>query len=185
MDNKIFSRKLSRYWLEEVVIGLELCPFAKRPYENGLVRLIENESTLESDQLSFFLDELDRLQQTPSTQLSTTLIVFINDKNDFFDFNDFVGLCEDLLIESGLEEHFQLVVFHPQFVFEGKNTLHRSNWIGRSPYPTIHILRNGEIEMALASYTDLIGIPARNEEKLLSLSEQEFRKIFYYLDTTY
>jgi hypothetical protein len=181
MDKKLSPLQISKYWLEEVVIGLNLCPFARNPYQNGLVRLIENESVLESDQLSFFLDELEHLQQTPAASLSTTLIVFSNDTNHFDDFNDFVGLCEDMLIESGLEEHFQLVAFHPQFVFEDKDILHRSNWVGRSPFPTIHILRNSEIEIALASYTDLIGISARNEGNLLSLSEQEFNKIFYYL----
>lgn len=181
MDKKLSPRELSIYWLEEIVIGLDLCPFARQPYNNGLVRLIENESTLESDQLSFFLDELEHLQQTPNTELSTTLIVFTNDENDFLDFNDFVGLCEDMLTESGLEEHFQLVVFHPQFIFEEKDPLHRAHYVGRSPYPTIHILRNAEIEMALASYTDLIGIPARNEGKILALSEEEFAKKFYYL----
>lgn len=173
------------YWLEEVVIGLNLCPFAKTPYQNGLVRLVENESTTESDQLSIFLDELEHLQQTPGAQLSTTLIAFVNDQSDFTDFNDFVGLCEDVMIESGLEEHFQLVAFHPEFILEGLESpdhpKYRSNWVGRSPYPTIHLLRNADIEMALASYSDIIGIPARNEGKLQALSDQELKKIFHYL----
>lgn len=181
MDNQMTTRELSLYWLEKVVIGLELCPFAKKPYQNGLIRLIENKSIKESDQLSFFLDELEHLQQTPHTELSTTLIVFVNDKNDFDCFNDFVGLCEDTLHDSGGEEHFQLAVFHPQFVFEDKDPLDLANWVGRSPYPTIHILRNAEIETALLNYPDVIGISARNEEKILSLSSQEFEKIFHYL----
>ena len=181
MDKIMSPRELTIYWLEKVVIGLDLCPFAKRPYENGLVRLIENESMLESDQLSFFLDELEHLQQTPSAELSTTIIFFSNDKNDFSNFNDFVGLCEDMLIESGLEEHFQLIVFHPEFLFEDKDPFHRSHLVGRSPFPIIHILRNAEIEMALASYTDLIAISARNEEKLIALSDSEVKKLFFYL----
>ncbi|MDO9180932.1 MAG: DUF1415 domain-containing protein [Bacteriovorax sp.] len=181
MHKIISSRELSIYWLEKIVIGLDLCPFARQPYNNGLVRLVENEAVSESDQLSFFLDELEHLQQTSPTELSTTLITFIKDESDFFDFNDFVGLCEDMLVESGLEEHFQLIVFHPQFIFEEKDPLHRAHWVGRSPFPTLHILRNAEIEMALASYSDLIGIPARNEGRLLSLSNEEFEKIFYYL----
>lgn len=174
-------KNVNTYWLEEIVIGLNLCPFAKVPYQNGLVRLIENESVEESDQLSFFLDELDHLQQTPAAQLSTTLIAFIKDETDFSDFNDFVGLCEEVMVESGLEEHFQLVAFHPKFMLEGLSEEDRSNWVGRSPYPTIHLLRNAEIEMALAGYSDIIGIPARNEGRLSSLSEAELKKLFYYL----
>lgn len=174
-------KNLSNYWLEEIVIGLDLCPFAKHPYQNGLVRLIESELISESDQLSFFLDELEKLQQTSPLVLSTTLIVFTNDKNDFDDFNDFIGICEDILIESGLEEHFQLVVFHPEYIFENKSFNERVNYIGRSPYPTIHILRNAEIEAALENFKDLDNITAKNEEKLNSLSEDQFQKYFYYL----
>jgi hypothetical protein len=181
MEKKLTSRELSIYWLEKIVIGLELCPFAKHPYQNGLIRLIEHESILESDQLSFFLDELELLQQTPKTELSTTLISFINDKNDFDGFNDFVGLCEDVLVDLGGEEHFQLAVFHPEFVFKDKDPLHRYNWVGRSPFPTVHILRNSEIELALTSYVDIDSISERNEEKLMKLSDLEFDNIFYYL----
>lgn len=173
--------ELTLYWLEEVVIGLDLCPFAKHPYKMGLVRISECQSALESDQLSFFLDELEHLQQSPSTTLSTTVIPFINDESDFMDFNDFVGLCEEMLVEAGLEEHIQLLVFHPQFILEGVDSLHRSHWVGRSPYPTIHLLRNAEIERALESYTDIIGISARNEQKLINLKQADFDKLFYYL----
>ena len=180
-DKQLSSKELSTYWLLEIVIGLNLCPFARTPYQNGRVRLIENESTLESDQLSFFLDELELLQQTPSSELSTTLITFIKDENNFLDFNDFVGLCEDMLSESGLEEHFQLVIFHPQFVFEDKDPMDQSQAVGRSPFPTIHILRNAEIEMALESYSDIIGISARNAETIKNLSKAEFERIFFYL----
>jgi hypothetical protein len=182
MKNQLTPRALTLYWLEKIVIGLDLCPFAKGPYERGLVRVVENESTLESDQLSFFLDELERLQQTPRTELSTTLISFINDETDFLDFNDFVGLCEDMMVESGLEEHFQLVVFHPQFVLEDIEPDDRSNWVGRAPYPIIHILRNAEIELALESYTDPVNISIYNEKKLLGLSVEEFKELFYYLE---
>ena len=180
-DKTLSSKELSTYWLEEIVIGLNLCPFARTPYQNGQVRLIENESTLESDQLSFFLDELELLQQTQSSELSTTIITFVKDENDFFDFNDFVGLCEDMIIESGLEEHFQLVIFHPQFTFEDKDPMDQSHAVGRSPFPTIHILRNAEIEIALESYSDIIGISSRNVATINNLSKADFERIFFYL----
>jgi hypothetical protein len=181
MNKKYTPKELLIYWLEEIVIGLNLCPFAKVPYVNGQVRIIENETILESDQLSFFLDELELLQQTPKTELSTTIIAYTKNKDDFSNFNDFVGLCEDMLIESGLEEHFQLVIFHPEFCLEDKSLEDLTNYVGRAPFPIIHILRNAEIEMALAGNMDLISIPERNEEALLDLSELEVKKLFFYL----
>ena len=130
MNKKYTPKELLIYWLEEIVIGLNLCPFAKVPYINGLVRIIENETILESDQLSFFLDELELIQQTPKVELSTTIIAYTKNKDDFSNFNDFVGLCEDMLLESGLEEHFQLVIFHPEFCLEDKNP-EDLMWAGR------------------------------------------------------
>lgn len=174
---------VSEYWLKEIIIGLDLCPFAKTPFNKGLIRLIDCEHIIESEQISFFLDELDHLQKKTISELSTTLIVFSKDKNDFFEFNDFVGLCEEVLKAAKLEEHFQLVVFHPEFQLEGKDSNERVNWIGRSPYPTIHILRNAEIESAQENHPDVLGIPARNESKLFSLSGEELKKLFYYLNT--
>ena len=174
---------VSEYWLKEIVIGLDLCPFAKTPYSKGLIRLIESEFTSEREQLSFFLNELDHLQQKSVLELSTTLIIFNKCKNDFLSFNDFVGLCEEMLVEAGLEEHFQLVAFHPEYLLEGRDVNDRANWIGRSPFPTIHILRNSEIESAQESYADVLGIPARNESKLYSLTEEELKKLFYYLNS--
>lgn len=174
---------VSEYWLKEIVIGLDLCPFAKNPYLKGLIRLVECEHSDEKKKLSFFLDELDHLQKKTISELSTTLIVFQNDNSDFLNFNDFVGLCEEMLEAAKLEEHFQVVVFHPEYFLEGKDLHDRANWIGRSPYPTIHILRNAEIESAIESYPDVAGIPARNESKLYSLSEEELKKLFYYLNT--
>lgn len=174
---------VSEYWLKEIVIGLDLCPFAKTPYAKGLIRIVECEHTIESEKLTFFLDELDHLQKKTILELSTTLIVFNKDKSDFLDFNDFLGLCEEMLVAAKLEEHFQVVVFHPEYLLEGKEIHDRANWIGRSPFPTIHILRNAEIEAIQESYPDVLGIPARNESKLYSLSEVELKKLFYFLNT--
>jgi hypothetical protein len=174
---------VSEYWLKEIVIGLDLCPFARIPYSKGLIRIVECEHTIESEKVSFFLDELDHLQKKTILELSTTLIVFNKEKSDFLDFNDFVGLCEEMLEAAKLEEHFQLVVFHPQFQLEGKEVNDRANWIGRSPYPTIHILRNAEIESIQENYADVLEIPARNESKLHALSEVELNKLFYFLNT--
>lgn len=172
-------RELLTYWIEEIIIGLDLCPFAKIPYQNGLVRLSLCETIRENEQKDFFLDELDLLQQTSNKILSTSLLAFNNDKKNFEDFNDFVGDCEELLIEAGLEEHFQLVFFHPQFRFENTDPDECSNWVGRSPYPVIHILRNAEIEMSIRHFD--FSIPESNKEKLKALSQDDLQKLFFFL----
>lgn len=184
MDTKHSSLKHTLYWLEEIIIGLDLCPFARVPYQKGLVRIVETNSTEINNQLSFFIDELEHLQQALSTENATTLIVFCEDKSNFLDFNDFVGACEEILAESELAEHFQLAVFHPGFYFDNTDPENQSNWVGRSPYPTIHILRNADIETALLNHPDLKSIPIRNEKLLLGLSKEQLESKFYYLAKT-
>ncbi len=169
------------YWLEEIVIGLNLCPFAKQPYKNGLVRVVISEAIDEHEQITFFLNELQHLQNEPSSKISTTIIAYTRENKNFQDFNNFVGILENLLIQSGLEEHFQLVAFHPQFQFDEIELTSPANWVGRSPYPIVHLLRNSEIEMALANNLNMEQIPMLNEEKLRALSQEELSKIFYYL----
>lgn len=127
-----------------------------------------------------FLDELEHLQQSTPTNVSTTLLVFNKCQVDFLDFSDFVGLCEELLEEAGLLEHFQLVTFHPGFYFENTNEDDVENFVNRSPYPIIHILRNAEIEMAKSRSTGL-DISLKNSEKLKSLSTVEIQKLYFYL----
>ena len=38
------SINLIKKWLEETVIGLNLCPFAKTPFEEGKIALIESQA---------------------------------------------------------------------------------------------------------------------------------------------
>lgn len=180
ITTKQAPRDLIVYWLEEIIIGLELCPFAKIPYKNGLVRIKECEAETQIEQVEAFLDELEHLQQTPSSKLSTTILVYTKNTENFLDFSDFVGLCEELLEEAGLLEHFQLVVFHPGFYFEGANPDEIANYVNRSPFPTIHLLRNAEIEMAKAR-SDGMDVSEKNRVMLNALDKSKVEKLFYYL----
>jgi hypothetical protein len=175
--------KLNQHWIEKIIIGLNLCPFVKVPYQKGLIRVRESESVDEEEMHNHFLDELELIQQSSPTVISTTLLSFVNDKSTFSDFNDFVGTCEEIAYEAGLEEHFQLVVFHPEFQMNELEFKDVENFVGRSPYPTIHLLRNAEIELAQQSFADHVLITSRNVGSLKSLPENELKELFYYLNS--
>ncbi len=181
MNKKDLMNKLSKYWLEEIVIGLDLCPFAKIPYEKGLVRFIESECTDFDEQRGIFLDEIELINESPDSEIATTLIAFTDDGQSFLDFNDFIGVCEEIIEDLELQEDFQLALFHPEYVFEKTQTNDRINFIGRSPFPVIHILRNADIERATKKSTDGESITIRNEKRLKALSEDEIKKIFHFL----
>ena len=168
-------------WVREVVVGLNLCPFARPVFESGQLRFAETDIVTETEAAEFFLDELAMIQNADPKDISTTLIGFKKWPISFYDFNDFVGWAESILEEVGLDEHFQLVVFHPDFHFEELDLNHRANLVNRSPIPAIHILRSLEVEMSLKKVQDGESISFMNQEKLESMSEDELKKYFPYL----
>ncbi|MBC7429313.1 MAG: DUF1415 domain-containing protein [Bacteriovorax sp.] len=172
---------LTKYWLENIVIGLDLCPFARIPFESGLIRVVECKKSDEDDQMIFFLEELEFLNQAMPSDVSTTVIVYPNASNDFSLFNDFIGELEFMLEEAALENIFQLVAFHPEFVFENTDSNEIGNLVNRSPFPTLHILRSEEVARAMKNPADGEVISFNNNKKLNELSSEAIDQLFYYL----
>lgn len=173
--------ELTHYWLSSIVVDLELCPFARKPFEKGAIRLIECTGNDPESWTAFLFDELEYLNEADPNQLSTTLIVYSNGPADFLDFNDLVGEFEDSLAEFGLDEHFQLVMFHPKFEFEGLDSTSTDHFINRSPYPTLQVIRAEEIANANFSPEKAEALSLANGRKLSELGKEKLKKLFYYL----
>lgn len=178
MENTL---NLTNYWLETIVVGLDLCPFARIPFEKGQIRVVECEDAGEEGQMGFFLEELEFLNQVEAADVSTTLIVYPQASSSFSEFNDFVGDLEFMLEEAGLDEIFQLVAFHPKFVFEHLDPDHLGNYVNRSPFPVLHILRSDEIARVVKNPKEGEMISFNNDKKLHSLSRESLDQLFYYL----
>ena len=163
-------------WLVKTIIGLNLCPFAKRPYDNNGIRTNSCSKKDEDSQIKFFLDELSFLQSTPG--LSTSLVVFENGNPDFINFYNLTTLLEDLIDQLNLTDEFQLVCFHPKFIFENTHTDERVNYVNRSPYPLVHIIRSVDIQNALSSPQEGEQISFNNEKTLNSLTDAQFLQHF-------
>ncbi|MBT8439155.1 MAG: DUF1415 domain-containing protein, partial [Gammaproteobacteria bacterium] len=90
-------------WLQDWVIELNLCPFARHPYEQGKVDIVSTEASDVKSVFRFILSELDRLQQTAPEELETTLVIVENALEDFDEYLDFLQLSESAISDSGLE----------------------------------------------------------------------------------
>ena len=178
MENTL---SLTKYWLENIVLGLDLCPFARIPYQKGQIRISACSDASEDEQLGHFLEELDYLHQADPNDISTTIIVYPKGSPDFYEFNDFVGDLESMLEEAQLADTFQLVAFHPRFVFVDTSFENLGNYVNRSPFPIIHILRSEEISRALKNPKDGEIISYNNDKKLHELSKETLEQLFYYL----
>lgn len=152
----------TRQWLEKAVIGLNLCPFAKAPYQKDLVRL----SVSHARHLDAFLETLDTelrlLADTAPDKLETTLLIEPVLFDDFLVFNDMLDLAEAAVSDQQLDGIIQIAPFHPQFQFADTESDDVSNFTNRSPYPTLHLIREQSIAKATAAIADPATIFERN-----------------------
>ena len=176
MKRQIIIEK-SKTWVERFVIGLNLCPFAKRPFDKGLVRFEVCESEEMESQLVAFWKEIELLENTNQEEISNTILILPNGLEDFENYLDFYHLAEQLLTDQRKQTAFQLASFHPRYQFENTQKDDLSNYTNRSPFPFIHILRIAEVANAIAHYPDVEGVPERNIQRLNEMGLEEILKL--------
>ena len=145
-------------WLELAVIGLNLCPFAKAVYVKNQVHCVVS-AAQELDALRDDLfQELKDLVACSPDKRDTTLLVIQHLLNDFYDYNDFLNVADDCLLALGLEGVIQIASFHPQYQFAGTDENDITNFTNRSPYPTLHLIREASIDRAVAAFPEAEAI---------------------------
>ena len=156
-------------WLERAVIGLNLCPFAKGVHAKGQIHYVVSAATGAEALAQDLRRELADLAAAPAEVRDTTLLMAPDCLQDFLEFNDFLGLAEDVLEELDLDGTLQIASFHPQFQFAGTGAGDVTNCTNRAPYPTLHLLREDSIDRAVQAYPEAEAIYERNMEVLEKL----------------
>lgn len=155
-----------RNWIEEAVIGLNLCPFAKAVYVKNQVRFVVSSAP----HVDAFLEELDReldlLAAADPQAIDTTLLIHPTLFADFLEFNDLTAIAEDAVEEHGLQGVLQIASFHPRFQFDGTEPDNIGNFTNRAPYPALHLLREASISRAVEAFPQPESIFDRNIETL-------------------
>jgi hypothetical protein len=149
-------------WLLQAVVGLNLCPFAKAVVTKNLVRYRACLSTEPADVLTLLREELQHLASTDELLLDTTLLIAPRLLPDFYEFNAFLSDCDDVLLDLNLDGVLQIADFHPQYTFAGEDPQGMSHFTNRTPYPTLHLLRESSIDKAVTVYPDAALIYERN-----------------------
>ncbi|EKA7390917.1 DUF1415 domain-containing protein [Vibrio parahaemolyticus] len=168
-------------WLNDVVIGLNLCPFAAKPQRNKQIKIFVSEATQEEALLEDILLQLIELSTTEPEKLETTLVVVPNMLQDFWDYNFCIDWVEGLIKQQDWEGIFQVATFHPDYCFGGAAPEDDENLTNRSPYPIFHLIREESMEKVLKHYPDPESIPDTNIARVSALSEEERKKLFPYL----
>jgi hypothetical protein len=161
--------KDTRHWVDQAVIGLNLCPFAKSVQVQGRVRYVVS-SAATVEQLIYDLGrELNALHDADPDVVDTTLLIHPQVLTDFLDYNDFLDAADALVEELGLDGELQVASFHPRYQFEGTEPDDITNYSNRSPYPTLHLLREASIDRAVEAFPEAESIFEANIETLKRL----------------
>lgn len=163
---------LTRAWLEHVVIGLNLCPFAEPVYRHQQVAFQVSRASNETDLMNDLIEAIDGLMNADPEKTDTTLLIHPQALLNFEDYNKFVGWAEDFLEESGLEADVQIASFHPDYCFAGTDANDITHNTNRSPFPMLHLLREASVDAALDALPDAAQLVEKNLDTLRDLGKE-------------
>jgi hypothetical protein len=167
----------TRTWLEEAVIGLNLCPFAKAVHVKGQIRYVVSDATDVAALEQALMEQLRDLALADPAEVDTTLLIHPLVLQDFEDFNQFLGLAEEMVEALGLEGVLQVASFHPQFQFADTEPGDVTNATNQSPYPTLHLLREESIDRAVEAFPEAESIYEANIETLQRLGPEGWTEL--------
>lgn len=168
----------TRRWIERAVIGLDLCPFARAPFAHDRVHFRVSRARDAGALVADLRDEATRLTAADPTVIETTLLIHPFVFGDFVDYNDFLDLADALLEEVQLDGVLQLASFHPDYRFADTDAEAVENCTNHSPWPTLHLLRESSISMAIDAGIDTDAIYRRNIETLRALGSTGWRALW-------
>jgi len=156
----------TRVWLERAVIGLNLCPFAKSVHVKGQVHYVVSRAQNAQELLKELALELQALADHDPRARDTTLLIAPDCLDDFLAFNDFLAKADKTLRKLGLDGVLQIANLHPDYQFAGTEADDITNFTNRSPYPTLHLLREDSIDRAVAAFPEAESIFEKNMETM-------------------
>ena len=167
----------TQVWLERLVIGLGLCPFAAAPYREGRITYSVCDAGSLEGIYEAFLQTLEALVLADPAERETALLIVSRGLCEFDEYLDVLSLLEQAVVEAGLAGVIQLASFHPGYRFEGVPEADPANYSNRSPLPMFHLIREEGLAEALAAYPDPQLIPERNVRRLRELGIEGIRSI--------
>ena len=167
----------TRAWLSEIVIGLELCPFAKPVHAKGQIRYVVSAAETPEALVEDLLSELQTLWDEEPNAVDTTLLIHPRALPDFLDYNDFLDVADAALEDLELSGEIQVASFHPDYQYAGNEPDDLANYVTRSPYPMLHLLREASVERALSVFHEASAIVDKNKRTLRQLGRDGWQRL--------
>ena len=168
-DHEVIA--LTRAWLEHVVIGLNLCPFAESVYRQQQVAYQVSHATEEKGLMDDLIAAIEGLMHADPEKTDTVLLIHPQALLNFEDYNELIGWTEEFLEESGLEAVVQIASFHPDYRFAGTDANDITHNTNRSPFPMLHLLREASVDAALDALPEAAQLVEKNLDTLHDLGK--------------
>jgi hypothetical protein len=164
-------------WVEQAVIGLGLCPFAKAVQVKRQIRYCVSLAEQTDVLLADLRQELLALLEADPCEIETTLIIASRVLTEFRDYNVFVEQAARLLEELELTGVLQIASFHPDYQFGDLDSDDVANCSNRSPYPSLHLLREESVTRAVEAFPEADRIFEKNIATLRALGHDGWARI--------
>lgn len=165
----------TKFWIRDVVIGLNFCPFAPKPFKDELIVYKVDDTSDAAIALESLMSTCHFLEDNPA--METALLIFSKGFSDFQDYLNLIDLAEQLLKAEGFEGVYQVASFHPGYLFAGSDENDPANYTNRSPFPMLHLLREDLLEIAIDKHINVDDIPNQNIAKAKSLGLAYFKSM--------
>jgi hypothetical protein len=166
----------TKAWLEKAVIGLNLCPFAKAVYAKNQIRYVVSTARTAEELQADLTSELKLLDAADPNETDTTLLIHPCVLNDFLDYNEFLDIADAEVEQLGMDGRIQVASFHPDYQFADSGPDDIENYTNRSPYPTLHLLREESVERAVDAFPDAADIFEKNMETMRQLGHEGWQQ---------
>ncbi len=167
----------TRAWVNRAVIGLNLCPFAKAVEVKRQIRYVVTEADSPEALRDSLIAEIQLLLATPPAEIETTLLIHPRTLTDFLDYKYFLRVAEAAVAGLGCQGIVQVASFHPQYQFAGTDAADVSNTTNRSPYPTLHLLREESVTRAVELFPNTETIFETNIRTMQALGAEGWAKL--------
>ena len=170
----------TKNWVEEIVIALNLCPFASQPFQNNAIEYTVNTGNSTEQHLQQLADCFTRLDAKfdGSSDIETSLLIYPDAYQNFDSYPDTGSYLDLLYFANHLLEDlhyagiYQIASFHPDYRFADSAENDASNFSNRSPYPMLHLIRESSLEKAISTYPNIEQVPINNIKKLREIGYQ-------------
>ncbi|GHD32217.1 DUF1415 domain-containing protein [Parahalioglobus pacificus] len=175
MPTDSFEAAATQRWVKQFAVDMNLCPFAGREVRSARVRYVVSGATGLENLLHSLHVECELLVE--DEKIATTLLIHPHCLQSFDDYLDGLQVAEALLDSLGLIGVLQIAGFHPDYQFAGSSPDAVENYTNRTPYPTLHILREDAMERAIQAHGATEDIPLRNIDHLRSLGLTQVKRL--------